>query len=102
VEHVLPQTVSPDSSWESAWPDEEQREEWVHRLGNLLLLSRRKNAAAGNRDFDVKKDTYFKTPNGVSSFALTTKVLEQGKWTPQVVEARQEEMLRMFTDGWEL
>lgn len=41
------------------FPDEETRERYVHRLGNLVLLSRRKNAQAGNFDFERKKNEYF-------------------------------------------
>ncbi len=102
VEHVLPQTVSPGSYWATAWPEEEPREKWVHRLGNLLLLSRRKNAEASNFDFDVKKEKYFRSRHGVSTFALTTKVLEKDEWTPQVVEDRQAEMLTKLRQGWDL
>ena len=102
VEHVLPQTVRPDSDWIRAWPDDTQREEWVHRIGNLALLSRRKNTQASNLDFEEKKEKYFCTRGGVSSFALTSKVLEQNEWTPEIVEARQTEMLGKFREGWDL
>ncbi|MFE9339631.1 HNH endonuclease family protein [Streptomyces sp. NPDC007063] len=45
VEHVLPQNPSPDSQWAELF-DEEQRHQWTHRLGNLVLLNRAKNSAA--------------------------------------------------------
>ena len=102
VEHVLPQTVGPDSQWATAWPDEEQRKEWIHRIGNLVLLSRRKNTQAGNLDFTKKKQKYFQSRAGVSSFAITTQVLAKDKWTPEIVEARQTEILTKYKEGWSL
>jgi Protein of unknown function DUF262/Protein of unknown function (DUF1524) len=81
VEHVLPQNPAPGSQWETWWPDPQVRAQWVHRLGNLALLTRRMNAAAGNLEFEEKKTKYF-TTNGVCPFALTTQVLNEREWTP--------------------
>lgn len=80
VEHVLPQSPSANSKWLEWWPDEEERYANVHRLGNLALLSRRKNSQASNFDFDRKKEEYFKR-GGVSPFPLTTQVLNKEEWT---------------------
>jgi len=102
VEHVLPQTVDPESEWNRVWPDEEVRESWVHKLGNLLLLSRRKNSQAQNYDFLIKKDKYFKGRGGVSTFAITTTVLDQEEWTQEFVEQRQEELIETAKSHWDL
>jgi uncharacterized protein with ParB-like and HNH nuclease domain len=102
VEHVLPQTVDPNSEWATTWPEEEVRAQWVHRLGNLLLLSRRKNSEAQNYDFAKKKEKYFKGKNGVSTFAITTGVLKEDEWTQEIVEQRQEEMTTKLNDVWDL
>lgn len=102
VEHVLPQTVAPGSEWARLWPNLERRAEWVHRVGNLLLLTRRKNAQASNHDFADKKERYFRTQGGVTTFALTTKVLEHSSWTPEIVEKRQRALVDCFKKGWDL
>lgn len=102
VEHVLPQTVATGGEWATVWPDEDEREKWIHRVGNLVLLSRRKNTQASNLDFREKKEKYFQTRAGVSSFAITTQVLAQDEWTSQIVETRQVEMLSKFKEGWSL
>jgi hypothetical protein len=102
VEHVLPQTVAEDSKWAKWWPELEGRWEWLNRIGNLVLLSRRKNAQASNLDFDDKKGKYFQSRAGVSSFAITTQVLAQDEWTPEIVETRQSELLEKFCEGWDL
>ncbi|MEX0695748.1 MAG: DUF262 domain-containing HNH endonuclease family protein, partial [Rhodospirillales bacterium] len=50
VEHVCPQTIREGSQWDNWFEDRDEHTYWVHRLGNLLLLDRRKNSAASNWD----------------------------------------------------
>jgi hypothetical protein len=102
IEHVLPQRPPSNSIWTRWFPTPELRETYVHRLGNLVLLSRTKNAQAANYDFEQKKRTYFSSPGGVSPFALTTQVLQEREWTPKVVERRQAELLQRLKDLWRL
>ena len=75
IEHVLPQTVDPASNWQTLWPDEALRKRWVHRLANLVPLTQKRNSQAQNYDFDKKKSAYFGGKHGVSSYVLTTQVL---------------------------
>jgi hypothetical protein len=42
VEHVLPQNPPSGSQWLTDFPNESDRDAWVHKLGNLVLLTRRK------------------------------------------------------------
>lgn len=100
VEHVLPQTVNENSYWSEAWPDEELRANWLHKLGNLVILSRRKNSQAQNYDFDKKKEKYFSNQAGISSISLTTDVLNKKDWTPEVVRERQDELINVLKKGW--
>lgn len=102
TEHVLPQQPKPGSTWHTWFPTPELRREYVHRLGNLALLSRRKNAQAQNFDFDDKKQKYFSSDKGISPFVLTTQVLQQREWTPQVVSKRQELALAKLSELWRL
>lgn len=102
IEHVLPQTPKDSSQWLVDFPDETKRTAVVHRLGNLVLLSRRKNTAASNYDFDEKKTKYFTGKGGVSPFALTTQVLREPVWTSEVIERRQRELLGKLADLWRL
>jgi hypothetical protein len=70
----------------------EPAEYWTHRLGNLVLLNRAKNAEAQNYDFATKKQRYFTGRAGVASFALTSQVLAHSEWTPTTLAARQKEL----------
>lgn len=58
IEHILPRNPSADSQWVKDFSAAE-REEWTNNLGNLVLISRRKNTAQGNRDYVEKKEKYF-------------------------------------------
>jgi hypothetical protein len=101
IEHVLPQNPPSDSPWLDSFPDSEWREENVHRLGNLVLLSRRRNSSARTYPFDKKKEKYFDT-KGSTSFALTTSVISKEEWTPKIVEKRQEELMGLLRVEWRL
>jgi uncharacterized protein with ParB-like and HNH nuclease domain len=101
VEHVLPQKPPEGSKWLKWWPDEEERDDNTHRLGNLVLLSRRKNSQAKNYEFKRKKEEYFQR-KGVSAFALTTQVLNETEWTPEIVEERQKELVDKLKEVWNL
>ena len=100
IEHVLPQTVHKDSEWAKTWPDEGMRDKWVGRIANLVPLNRQRNSAASNYGFRKKQEEYFS--RGAAPYALTSQVVSKDSWTPNVVEERQEELLRIFAKEWEL
>ena len=101
VEHVLPQNPREKSEWLKNFPTLRERD-CTHRLGNLVLLPRRKNSEASNWDFDEKKKRYFMSKKGVSTFALTSQVLKETVWTPEVVARRQKESLETLKKVWTL
>lgn len=107
IEHVLPQTIKKGSEWENIWFNGldqdsiiELHNKWLHKFGNLVPLTRQKNSAAQNFDFDMKKEKYFTGKSGTSSYALTTHVLNKKEWSPSVVEERQKEILDIFIKEW--
>lgn len=101
IEHVLPQNPAPDSAWMECFPSEESREEWVHRLANLVLLSHQKNSQAQNYDFERKKREYFQRRN-VTTFALTSQVLGIATWSPDILEVRQAQLIKRLASEWRL
>jgi hypothetical protein len=101
VEHVLPQHPVPGGQWTTWFSEEQQREAWVHRLANLVPLSRVKNAQASNFEFQRKKDEYF-SRRGTSPFALTSQVLKESVWTPEVLERRQKMLVGTLARLWRL
>nr|WP_315207508.1 DUF262 domain-containing HNH endonuclease family protein [uncultured Flavobacterium sp.] len=78
VEHVLPQNPEDKSQWIKDFTAAE-REEWTHKLGNLVLISRRKNSGQGRLDFADKKTKYFK--NSIESFPNSLTIMQKPQWT---------------------
>jgi hypothetical protein len=101
VEHVMPQQPAPNSQWAAWVSDTKIYQSWVHRLGNLVLLSRKKNSSASNREFSWKKNSYF-TKGGVSGFALTTQVLQHSEWTVDIMQAQQTLVMKVLEAHWRL
>ena len=101
IEHVLPQNPNKNSEWVKKWNDDE-REEWLHKLANLILLNRRRNSEAQNYDFGIKKSSYYKGKKDLPPYLLTSTACQEAEWTPTIVKARQEELIKVLTDNWEL
>lgn len=101
IEHVLPQNPGLESQWAKDW-SEEDREFWVNRLGNLVLLSRKKNTQAANYDFKRKQQEYFRTRHGVSLYASSTQVLGYDQWTVNEVSERQKQLVHHLSEVWNL
>jgi hypothetical protein len=101
VEHVLPQNPGASSTWRQTFTDE-QRAVWTDRLANLVLLTRRKNSELGNREFSEKKIRYFTGGSGVSPFAVTTQVVTEESWTPEVLRRRQTAAVAALGELWRL
>ena len=96
---MLPQSPPKDSEWLKNFDDPSV---YVHKLGNLVLLTRIKNAQAKNYDFEKKKKSYFQSKNGVTTFALTTQVIQETEWTPAILERRQKKMIGLLKNAWGL
>lgn len=91
IEHILPQHPSNGSQWLSDFNDAE-REEWTDKLGNLALISRRKNTAQGNLDFDKKKEKYFK--RNVEVFSNSIRIYQKySEWKPLQLKQNQDEVI---------
>ena len=99
IEHVLPQTIDDKSKWND-WFDEKTHKEWVNKLSNLVLLSKSKNSAARNYDFEKKKETYFKPR--VSDYPRSNEIVNYTEWTPKELAIRQNESIeKIFNDIFE-
>lgn len=90
AEHILPQNPSEDSDWVQDFTETE-REEWTHRLGNLLLISRRKNTSQGRLDFADKKAKYF--TNSIETFPNSLRVMLKHSWTLHELQRNHNELV---------
>ncbi len=90
LEHILPRSPSPDSEWVRKF-DELARYEWTDKLGNLVLISGRKNTKASNYDFKKKKQEYL--GKRAKTLAITQEVLKYEDWTPETLEQRHKTLI---------
>ena len=102
IEHVLPQ------SWERNWPlpreieEEEERQErnqLLHTIGNLTLVTRRLNPALSNAPWEEKQATL----NEHSVLLLNRQLLAAyaaEAWTEKTIVARSLRMAKLVAEIW--
>lgn len=94
IEHILPQ--SPQAGWE-AFSDRDL-ENFVYRLGNMVMLEAGKNRDLANKPY-LEKRSVMQT----SGLALTRSLAEENaEWTPERVVARQQQLARLATAVWRI
>lgn len=93
TEHILPKEWEKDElNWKEHFSDEDVSLS-LNSLGNLTLLSGKKNISASNRNYLDKKDIYNgKGLDGKTSFEITKKVMEDApnEWTVETIKKRKE------------
>lgn len=77
IEHILPRNPNAHSQWCSDF-DEENRKQWTNKIGNLILLSRKKNSSQSRQDYLRKKSNYFAT--NINSFPNSVRVMKSASW----------------------
>lgn len=98
VEHVLPRNPKSDSRWCMDFT-QEQRDQWTDRLGNLVLITTRKNSSQGNLDYVDKKSRYFE--KRITTCPNSIRVLHKNaQWTPEELEANHEVVLTKLREHY--
>ncbi|GAA7173033.1 hypothetical protein ID0408_08020 [Helicobacter pylori] len=105
VEHILPQNPDPSSQWVKDF-SEEERERYTHSLANLTLLGGEKNSQASNLDFKDKKKIYMgeeirlnkKKPfEAMTCYKMAIDIVHRyTEWTPQRLEKREKDLMRII------
>ncbi|HHY6926808.1 TPA: DUF262 domain-containing protein [Burkholderia ambifaria] len=99
VEHVLPQKPSTDSQWRADFSDE-QRKDLTNRIGNLVLITTKKNTSQGNADYDIKRMKYF--AKKINTCPNSLRVLQSAKWTPFELLANQKTVIAKICQHYEI
>ncbi len=97
IEHILPQKLS-NEYWTARF-NSNTHAMWVHKLGNLTLISGSKNSEAQNSGFDKKKSIYEKL-NNKSSFDLTREICKESEWDLHAIKQRHKKLKRCLIELW--
>lgn len=102
VEHILPQNPA-INCWGDFLP--EQRAAVTHTLGNLVLLTRRKNSSASNLEFDDKKKVYFGLGNQgptrkTATYASVLELAHCLGWNPLTYQERHHRHALLLAKRW--
>jgi hypothetical protein len=93
IEHVLPK--KPDR-----WPDRLRfglHKEYLHRWGNLTLLTSPMNEECSNAPFDEKRDVYC-----LSRLEISKELANYEKWDEKAIERRQMDLAEVAVEVWTL
>jgi hypothetical protein len=99
IEHVLPQNPADGSQWKQDFTDAE-REEWTNRLGNLVLISSRKNPSQGRADYAEKKRRYFSRI--ITTCPNSLRVIQAPRWTPAELTGNHRDVLQKLRQHYAL
>ena len=100
IEHILPRTPNAQSQWCKDFTDAE-RDAWTDKLGNLVFLSRRKNAAQGNLDFALKKEKYFK--KNIELFSHSVRVFQNfSTWEMSDLSSNHDLVVKQLRTSYDL
>ncbi|MCY4580746.1 MAG: DUF262 domain-containing protein [Chloroflexi bacterium] len=98
IEHIMPR------QWDSNWPlpysaspeDRERREDRVHFLGNMTLVTGKLNSTLSNASWQEKKETLGKH----SLLRLNQGPLSQTEWNEGTIERRGQDLASSIIDIW--
>jgi uncharacterized protein with ParB-like and HNH nuclease domain len=96
LEHILPQKVDDENSeWAKLFTIED-RNVLTNCIGNLTLLSMRKNIQAYNYSFSEKKKAYQDKDNVATAFFITQKILQYFEWNKEAIEGRKKDLIELI------
>ncbi len=87
LEHIIPQSPLFGTNWVMDF-SEDDRKNLTYLLGNMTLLTQRRNAAANNYDFSRKKPIYANT-----KLSMTTALAAVQNITPIFIQERHEKIV---------
>ena len=92
IEHILPQTPAPTSKWVADFTEDE-RLNFTHKIGNLIIIGRRKNSSLGNLEYSLKRQKYF--DKNIGSFARSLNLYNKypTQWTPVEFKQNQQDVV---------
>lgn len=100
IEHILPQT--PSDGWLEKWPNKEERNRYIHDLGNLCLTT--DNSSYGNKPFKQKRGEagvpYRCYARG--DLVMERDLAQYDDWSKDSLCERRNRMIAWAKDRWRL
>lgn len=96
---IMPEQVASDSSFAS-W-SEARRDHWVNRIGNLALSQANDKQIAGLASYTDRRDRMLLSASS-KRFPLTAELADIADCTPQTLQYRQDETVRLIADYWNI
>ena len=96
---ILPEQVVAESDF-AAWP-ESVRDHWTNRIGNLALSQANENQVAPLATFAQRRDRMLLSASS-KRFPLTAELADIAECTPQTLQYRQDETVRLIADHWNI
>ena len=96
---ILPEQVVAKSDF-AAWP-ESVRDHWTNRIGNLALSQANENQVAPLATFAQRRDRMLLSASS-KRFPLTAELADIAECTPQTLQYRQDETVRLIADHWNI
>ena len=93
IEHIMPQTLSPDWIVDLGIDPTDVHARWLHTIGNLTLSGYNPNL--GNKPFPVKR-----TALKASNFALNESVVSFYRWDESAIQSRANDLANKAVIIW--
>jgi hypothetical protein len=95
IEHIMPQ--NPEGMPHS----ETFEKEYLHNLGNLVLMTRGGNSSVSNA-LPVEKAARLKTSTYLTQQEVADTILKQGVWTEKEIAARKQQIVDFALRHWQV
>ena len=108
IEHISPQT-EPDEKVESGYEidetgfyTQEYRENYINKLGNLMLISQSHNSSIGNKPFKDKLNSYNENPLLRQQNQIKEFVGDESNpiWDSEAIDRRHKKMIEFALERW--
>ena len=95
LEPVLPLKAT-KKAWGKSWPEKSLRDAWVHRLGNLCLVSKKAPTRDAKASFEAKKERLQADP-----LPLTQKIGHmEGEWDRESLVKNFSQVIALIESIW--
>jgi len=96
IEHIFPQSPGGTAYWSEQADSTKALQDYVHRIGNLLLLPPGLNSEAGCKPFEQKKKIYQRA----EGLRMVKEVLDRPDWNLKEIGRREKKILAWAKEAW--